>query len=175
MALLSLFAIVLGTLFWPWALENPLLRPLQALQTFSRFTLTFNELYKGRTDRYGQYPRRLSFALAADHDPVGSTFFWGRFPRLFALLVRKKYPDICPVRVAGILFAVLFPLAYVIATKPVLYNGPRHLLFIYPPFVVLAAGMPALLLRWRKRLLATAVVCCLIILGFYHPVHFCAS
>lgn len=170
LAILSLATIVLGTLFWPWALENPLLRPLQALQTFSRFTLTFGELYKGAYIDTGNIPWDYPLHWQLITVPLGVLCF-GFLAVPLALIFRRKNPDINVLRLLGVVFAVLFPLAYVIATKPVLYNGPRHLLFIYAPFVVLAAGTPELLLRTRKRMI-TAAVCFLLIVGFYHPVRF---
>lgn len=41
--------------------------------------------------------------------------------------------------VAVLALAVVFPLAYVVATRPVLYDGMRHFLFILPPLAVLTA------------------------------------
>ena len=167
LAVLSLAAIILGTLFWPWALENPLLRPLQALQTFSRFTLTFAELYKGGLIDTGNIPWEYPLHWQLITNPLGVLFF-GALSLPAVLLLRRKFPDVSLLQVCGLIFAVLFPLAYVIATKPVLYNGPRHMLFIYPAFVALASGTPALLLRMRKRLVS-CVVLVLLLLGFYHP------
>ena len=52
---------------------------------------------------------------------------------LFSYRIFKKY-DI--VVLLFLLFAALFPLFYVTITNATIYNGWRHLLFFYPPFVI---------------------------------------
>ncbi len=168
--ILGLAAVVLGTLFWPWALQNPLFKPLEALRTFSRFTLTFGELYKGRIINTGDIPWDYPVHWQLITIPLGVLFF-GLLSVPLACFFKKRGAEIRLLQVAGLAFSVLFPLAYVIATKPVLYNGPRHLLFIYPSFAVLAAGAAALLLRIRLRY-GAVLVCCLLVAGLYHPVLF---
>jgi hypothetical protein len=49
--------------------------------------------------------------------------------------------------VSVLVFAALFPLAYIIWTNPTLYDGLRHSLFLLPPMAVL----PALSLEWALR------------------------
>ena len=52
---------------------------------------------------------------------------------IFSFRIFKKY-DI--VVLLFLLFAALFPLFYVTITNATIYNGWRHLLFFYPPFVI---------------------------------------
>ena len=170
LAILGLAAVVLGTLFWPWALQNPLLKPFEALRTFSRFTLTFGELYKGQLIDTGDIPWDYPLHWQLITIPLGILFL-GLLSVPLAWFFKRRGADIRMLQVAGLAFSVLFPLAYVIATKPVLYNGPRHLLFIYPSFAALAAGAAALLLRARFRY-KTVLVCCLLAAGLFHPLIF---
>ena len=47
-------------------------------------------------------------------------------------------------------FAVLFPLAYLLYKDPTLYDGMRHFLFILPPMVCVAALGLEWMLRWAE-------------------------
>jgi hypothetical protein len=52
------------------------------------------------------------------------------------LLVSKQYKM---AMITFLFFAAIFPVAYVIYKKSPLYDGWRHLFFVYPPLVVLSA------------------------------------
>ena len=73
--------------------------------------------------------------------------------------------------VAGLWFAVIFPVVYVVARHSTLYDGVRHLLFIVPPLVVLAA------VGWVSAIAATAgawraAVALLLMAGLAEPLVF---
>ncbi len=158
--------ITLGTLFWPWALQNPLVRPFQALREMGHFPAEFLELFQGQIINTLHLPWHYSLTWLGITLPLG-------FITLFALspLLLAKTPQ----RRAGyaLLVATLFPIAYVIATHAVLYNATRHLLFIYAPMAVLAAGSVARLLEMgKRRKIWWVLTVCVAVAGFYHPLLF---
>src|SRR5262249_54367797 len=86
-------------------------------------------------------------------------------------LARLGRPGIGRSRVAGLWFAVLFPIAYVIWRRSILYDGIRHLLFVLPVLVALAAvGWEAALTRTRG--VARAAVALLLGVGIAEPIVF---
>src|SRR5262245_54202526 len=132
--------LVLGTAFWPWAMASPLVRPIQALLSFANAPYGADVLFNGRP-------------LPSDHLPWYYVPVW--------LLISTA-----PVVLTGLVLAALFwkrdwwqglsalaavtllPIVLVIVQGSTLYDGVRHLLFIYPALVVLAAaGWTAALTR----------------------------
>jgi Dolichyl-phosphate-mannose-protein mannosyltransferase len=150
-------------LFWPWAQQDPIEHPLSALATFSHEEFPFKTLFAGRylpaSDLPWEYlPTHIVLAL----------------PELTMLLAFAALPAacLCALRRPGwldrdralqlmlIATSILFPVAYAIAIKAVLFDGMRHFIFVLPP-IALAAGLVADGLyermrhaRWRHLLVA---------------------
>jgi len=127
---------VFALLFWPFALQKPLTNPLYALQKFSDFEIAIRVLFDGdnvKSDRTPWiYPVKwivYTIPLAALVGFAGCILL---LPRLL-----KKYQ---PLWIFLVLFAAIFPVAYVIYKKSNLYDGWRQLTFAYPTLAV-AAGL----------------------------------
>lgn len=169
-------ALCLGTLFWPWALRNPFVYPFVALKAVSQYpwtgTLAFGgKAYSGTSVPWDYIPR-----LYAITSPIA--VLAGGLAAVVILLarggagVRAKCLALC--------VAAFFPLAYVILKKAVLYDGLRHLLFVYPPFAVLAAAGWVSLFEtaaqtpWRlwARRAAQILLVVALALGLRHPVDY---
>jgi hypothetical protein len=78
-------------------------------------------------------------------------------------------------RRAALLFlavSALFPIAYVVLTRPAGYNGIRHFVFLLPPFAVLGGLAGAWLMARLMRLswAAAAAVAAFIVAGLVEPV-----
>jgi hypothetical protein len=154
-------AIVAGAWFvmllsWPWAQLDPLKRPLAALTRMSEFIDHRREMpFAGRWISNLDVPR--DYLLH---------YFGLKLPELVILLFlgalvagglhlakhlrrRDGFPQALVLAILGL--SILFPPAYAIYKKSVLYDGLRHFLFIVPPIVV-AAG---LLLEHIGRRLST--------------------
>jgi hypothetical protein len=114
-------SIVLGTAFWPWAQRQPFTRPFVALRAMTHF-------------EFGGSSQPWSYTLE---------WFGVTTPLvvLFGIVVALVMMPLSGLRwkLGALLLAGLCPLAYVIVRESVLYNGVRHLLFVYPPLVVCAA------------------------------------
>lgn len=72
--------------------------------------------------------------------------------------------------------SAFFPIAYVVATGPTLYDGMRHFLFVLPPLILIATGavdyagrlLQGVSIQWLFRVPAlVTIACCLIVLHQY--------
>ncbi|MSO54915.1 MAG: hypothetical protein EXQ90_07340 [Rhodospirillales bacterium] len=160
LAVAGIAAYAIMAFFWPWAVLAPL-NPIIALKAFSHFKHNIDTLFDGRVIKM--------YAVPPNYAPV---YFIVRMP-IFALVglgadMLFKATDVWRRYRTGHAFdghtighdmarfllvaATFFPLAYAIATKPYLYSGLRHFLFVVPPLMVLAAlGFERLLVLAAER------------------------
>jgi hypothetical protein len=134
------YAVML--VFWPWAQQSPIEHPLTALDYFSHVTFPFTTLFAGQyfpaTDLPWEYlPTHivlalpeLTLVLAAAAVPAA----------LFEQARRRGGPDRTRSLQYGVIaIATLFPVAYAVWIKAVLFDGMRHFIFVLPPLAVAAA------------------------------------
>ncbi len=137
------FAIMLA--FWPWAQHDPIGNALGALASFSHETFPFNTLFDGRfvpaSDLPWQYlPTHILLAL-----PELILVLLIAAPVLGVLaaigLTRRGFgwrrETVLGLFLLGL--TIVFPVAYAIAIKAVLFDGMRHFMFVLPPIAVAAA------------------------------------
>ncbi len=126
---------VLAILTWPYALQSPIAHPLKALGEFSELGVKIRVLFQGENVMSDKtvwyYPLLWMIKTIPLYALIG---FAGSLVLLRSLL--KKY---APIAVLLMLFATVFPLAYIMYKNSVLHDGWRHLIFVYPSLVVLAA------------------------------------
>jgi hypothetical protein len=133
------FAVML--LFWPWAQQDPIGHPLRALAFFSHETFPFNTLFDGRFVPASNLPWEYlpTYILLALPELV-LVLLVAAVGLAVAGLARRR-----PVRRETVLglfllgFSIVFPVAYAIAIKAVLFDGMRHFIFVLPPIAVAAA------------------------------------
>jgi tetratricopeptide (TPR) repeat protein len=132
-------ALVVGyfaaLLWWPYALESPISNPLESLHVMSTYPLFVRMLFEGHridTSQVPWYylPKWLMIGLPL-YLLIG---FTGG-----VLLVVKMTKKFQAPLLWTIIFAALFPVLYILYGKSLLYDGMRHVMFIIPPMVVLAA------------------------------------
>ena len=140
-------------LLWPWATLAPL-NPLRALEYFSHFfEKPWRELFAGALIPVPNMPWRYLPTLMGLKLPEGFIALALGGTALAAITILN--PAATTSRRAAhlvILAAALFPLLVTMLTRPALYNGIRHFIFVLPPLAVLA-GMAAgyLLERLARR------------------------
>ncbi|MGE5127059.1 MAG: ArnT family glycosyltransferase, partial [Betaproteobacteria bacterium] len=164
---LAIVVLLVGTLAWPWAQVQPLKRPFEALQRLSAFDWDRTVLFDGADVRATALPLDYVPRWAAVTTPP--VVLVGAAASLLLLLRRSRTGR---WRVLGLWAAALFPAAYVVVSRATIYDGIRHLLFAYPPLVVLAAcGWDGLLhgAARGRRLAAT----CVLAAGLLEPAWFC--
>ena len=133
---------------WPWA-QGSLLRPFQALEEMAHFSWNNEVLFKGAQITASELPRSYFLHLMAITTPeivlaslaLGgiALCFWQR-----GFLTQKK-------ELLVILFAGLFPIAYIMWNHSVLYDGIRHLLFVVVTLTLLAGIFLGQALHWQLR------------------------
>ncbi len=129
----------LGTsLFWPWAMNNPLLNPLRSMSVFKNFnTFIINELFEGKwigTGRLPWYfvPKWIYITL-----PVVSLSGLALFLILIPKFIRKENWRISAY--ALLFFSAVFPVLSIILGNSNIYNSARHITFVIPSIIVLAS------------------------------------
>lgn len=136
---------VLALIFWPFGLVSPISHPLEALGVAEKFPVTMRILFDGK---------HIFTAQQGEDGKFISLIPWNYIPQwflisspLFALLgaaaslvlIPKAMKEKNLLLLGFIYFTLLFPIAYVIYKKSVLYDTMRHFFFVYPSLVILAA------------------------------------
>jgi hypothetical protein len=130
-----LIAYPVMLIFWPWAQQAPIEHPLAALATFSHETFPFRTLFAGAyfpaTDLPWTYlPVHILLALpelilllvvAAPFVAIWT--LWRDIGKWSRSVVLSRFL---------VAFAILFPIAYAVAIKAVLFDGMRHFIFVLP-------------------------------------------
>jgi Dolichyl-phosphate-mannose-protein mannosyltransferase len=129
-------------LFWPWAQQAPFTRPLQTLAYFSHEIFPFPTLFDGRYVPANDLPWAYLPTYIALALPELILVLLAAAPfAALALLWRHRLtlPRAPTLQLFILGFAVVFPVAYAIAIKAVLFDGMRHFIFVLPPIAVIAA------------------------------------
>jgi hypothetical protein len=174
----AILAYLVMGLVWPWSIVSPL-NPFRAVEYFSNFfERPWRELFDGSLILVPDMPRSYvptlvlltlpelmlllgfcgivgALVVAARGEPGRASAMTGRRAALLAIAL-----------------AAVLPVMVAVATRPAMYNGIRHFVFLTPPFAVLG-GLAA---AWIARRLqsygrtATAAAAALLIAGVGAPV-----
>jgi hypothetical protein len=132
-ALISVAVLLLGTICWPWAGGAPFTRPFEALLGAAGYPWNGLVLFAGVAYPAQELPRWYApWFFLISRPPV---VLAGALASLVFIASRDD-----ALRRGGLWGVVIFPVAVAIILRSTLYDGVRHLLFIYPVVVVLAAG-----------------------------------
>jgi hypothetical protein len=169
---LPLGYLIMG-LLWPWSVLKPL-NPIYAAEYFDTFfEKPWREMYEGRLisvpDMPASYlPHLFLLKLPEIMLALGAV---GLIGALIAAAIRRA-----PInRRAGLLavaLAAVFPVALALITRPALYNGLRHFVFVVPAFATLG-GLAAGWLAERAAVhgkAAIAALAAIVIAGVSLPV-----
>ena len=157
---LGVFAVawVLMVLPWPWAHENPVTHPIEAMGVAASFTSSYPVLFGGTVMDSRALPRTYPLTYLLITTP----------PILLGLSLAGIIGGYARVRRAGahaapLLLTVLWlllPPALFIVLRPNVYDGIRHFLFVLPALALLAAYGATFLCerlaapRWRGLAMA---------------------
>jgi hypothetical protein len=130
----ALAGFLAALLVWPYALQSPIDHTLEALSAFSKFGTRIRVLFMGSNIMSDQTPWYYPIVWIYNTTPLYAVLGILGGLLAFPWLWRRFGP--MPVIMAA--FAGIFPVAYIIATDAILYDGWRHLLFAYPGLVILA-------------------------------------
>ena len=131
-------AYLVMAIVWPWAVQSPL-NPLKAIAYYSNFwEKPWKELYDGVQIMIPQMPRSYlpKLCLLKIPEIVGGLAIAGIAGSL-VMIFRGLGTPAKRASLALLVAAALLPILLVVVTRPVLYNGIRHFLFVIPPMAVL--------------------------------------
>ena len=133
LAAVAAAVLLLGTVFWPWAQAAPLTRPFMALLGASNYSWTGHVMFNGRgysaPDLPWYYPLWW-FLISTPPVVIAGAM-------LSAVAARDRGWSL---RTTTLWAIAAFPVLLVIVKDSTIYDGVRHLLFVYPILVVLAAA-----------------------------------
>src|SRR5262245_492324 len=143
--------LVMGVV-WPWSVVNPL-NPWHALEYFSEFfEKPWREVFAGQLVQVTDMPRTYLLTLLALQMP--EVFVALATAGAILAFVNAARRDIAvPARAALMLVATAaaLPIAITVVTRPAMYNGIRHFMFVVPPLAVLGGFAGARLLDWAAQ------------------------
>jgi hypothetical protein len=153
--------IVMG-LVWPWSVVSPL-NPLHAVEYFSNvFEKPWRELFDGQLIPVTDMPRSYVPTLFAVQLPelmltlglcgiVGAIVATARAGDRSAADAGRR------AALLSLVLAVSLPILIMVATRPFIYNGVRHFVFVLPPFAVLGGLAAAWIARHLRQYGSAAV------------------
>jgi hypothetical protein len=157
-----LLALLAGTAFWPWAQQQPLVRPVQAFFMASGFSWGNPSLFAGRDIASSELPWYYLPTW------LGITLPLVVIAGACLSVVRLARTEESRIQLAALWAFVLVPATYAIVRHLTLYDGIRHMFFIVPPIAVIAAaGWDTLLASPRPRLAIAAA--CVVAAGLVEP------
>ena len=141
-------------LFWPWAQTDPIENPLRALAFFSHQSFPFYTLFDGQfvpaSDLPWTYlPTYIALALPELVLVLLLCIPIAAVVALWRGNFRLSRERALASFVLGI--GIVFPVAYAIVIKAVLFDGMRHFIFILPLIAVAAAVAADKSLNWLSR------------------------
>jgi 4-amino-4-deoxy-L-arabinose transferase-like glycosyltransferase len=171
-------AVLLGyavmALVWPWSVTEPL-NLFRAVEYFSHFfEKPWKEMFDGMALPVPDMPRQYVPQLFLLKEP--EIFIALGLAGTAGALVAAMRRDVeTPRRAIYLLlvFAGVFPIALAVLTKPAMYNGIRHFVFMAPALAVLGGLAGAWIAgalvqqRWRPALGIAAAV---LLIGLFLPI-----
>ncbi len=170
-----LSTIIFTIAFWPILWENPIQHFIAAWHEMSNFPWTSEVLYRGNFINPGELPWHYAVTWIGITTPLPYLFFLA----VAAVFIIKKLPSLRsePAEVVMLILCIA-PLLAVWMLEAVIYDGWRHLYYLYAPMCYLMVfGLVKLydILKsvHLKRLLILIVVLCTFINGWFmfrwHP------
>ncbi len=135
---------LLGLISWPWGLQDPLTRPLQSLKAMTNVEITLRVFFEGVFRPNNNQPWYYEFKWILMSNPVIVILGVIAFLLLFSK-VRKTYGTFLFLI---LVFGAFFTPLYMIYKKSSVHDTWRHLFFIYPFWVCMAAIGISIIAGW---------------------------
>ncbi len=165
---ISVTAYLLGLILWPYALQNPIINPWKSYQLMANFPTTLRQIFEGQSYWSDLLPWYYLPKYMAITIPI--IVFAGVV--LFVLFYNQFFHSKQALYFSFILFAIVFPVVFVIIKKSNLYGSWRHFLFIYPCIILISAiGFSKLFTYFHNKYYRWVLVVTVILL-LIHPFKF---
>jgi tetratricopeptide (TPR) repeat protein len=166
--LVSGAAFFLGILLWPFALQAPFRNVLESYRVMAHYPLTFRQIFEGKmmwSDFMPWYYIPKSMAITIPLIVSAGVLAFLAFTKKIA--VRGK-----TLLYTLVIFAIIFPVVFVMVEKSNLYSSWRQFLFLYPLIVLLAATGFNLVFDAVQNRLSGWILFAVLVLLSVHPVKF---
>ena len=166
--------LIMGSV-WPWSVVAPL-NPFHAVEYFSNFfEKPWRELFDGRLIPVPDMPRSYVPTLVALKLPEILLALGGcGIAGATVAVASRKHGGDAEHRAAllAVLLAATLPVLVTVATRPAMYNGIRHFVFVVPPLAVLGGLAAAWIVRRLERQgrVALGAGALVLLLGIASPV-----
>lgn len=154
----------LGIVFWPYALQAPLSNPLNALAEMSKFSVNIRMLFNDKHIMSEAVPWYYIPKWIFITSPVIILIGFVISPVLF--FKKETYSR---SQLFFLFFITLFPWLYIVYKHSPLYDGWRHLLFIYPPLVILSVLTFLHIIQLFKQKIVKYAIITAIAAGLFLP------
>jgi len=163
--LISVSGYLLSVLTWPYALQDIVNHPIQAFRVMTNIQVSIRVLYDGLiywSDRlpWHYIPKNIWITV-----PVIVLLGWLLSSVTWLWEKREKQG----FWYFMLWFTVLFPVVFIIYRESNVYGGWRHMLFIYPSMLALAAMALTTLVRRGGNRWVRITAMILIAAGLIHP------
>lgn len=138
---------LIGLLTWPWGLESPISNPLASLREMTNRSVTLRVFFEGVFRPNNAQPWYYEFKWILISNPLIIIIGVALFLVLFAE-AKKKYGLFV---VVFLVFAAFFTPLYMAYKKSSVHDTWRHLFFIYPFWVCMAALGLSLITNFLKN------------------------
>lgn len=134
--IVAVLGYLAGSIFWPYAHQNPVSNPLTALSEMSNFKVSIAQLFEGEKVFSNELPGNFltrSFIITNSYVLLTGLVLMAVF--IFSVRKHRQAPVIWFV-----IFTGVFPVFYIIYSKANIYHGWRHAMFAFPSLAVAATG-----------------------------------
>lgn len=131
----TVLGYLLGLVTWPFAFEAPIGNLFVALKEMTNRSVGLRVLFEGQYTSNMELPWYYQFKWIFISNPVIVLIL----TLLFVPLIFKAKKEYSSFTVILLLFAALFPMLYIIYKKSTVHDTWRHVFFVYPYWVVMAA------------------------------------
>lgn len=165
---ISIAGWILGILFWPYALQEPVKNVLDSYKVMAHYPDTFRQIFEGKvewSDFMPWYYLPKSMIITIPLIVLSGLLF-------FSIFIKKAFIGNTLYAYGFLIFSIIFPVVFVIYQKSNLYSSWRQFLFLYPAIVLLsAAGFKFLFEKINRKYFVWSAIILFTILSI-HPVRF---
>jgi len=125
---------ILGILYWPFALQDPLRNPFEALSVMTHYEVSIRQVFNGEWIWSEKMPWFYGIKWILISSPI---VILAGFVIHF-IFIKHFFKEWSWPILSLLLFGSLFPLIWTVIKDSNLYGGWRHLLFIYPVICIIS-------------------------------------